>query len=182
MALTRLNFIAENRWWPRTAWLWLVPAAALFAWASYHWYGQQQLLQQWQSKLRTTQGQHATPRVQRSAQEQRELEVQASSAVNAVRQINFPLPNLLKALQAPRDIRGALLNVEIGSKSGNAGNSNTTHIKILAEAKTGADMSNYLAFLDDLPVFQSVYLQKHEIPQDSKEGHYRFQLEMLWQP
>lgn len=177
MALTRLNFVAENRWWPRMAWLWLVPACALFAWALHHWYGQQELLQQWQSKLQTSQAQHAPPRVQRSAQEQRELEAQASHVFNAVRQINFPLPSLLKALQAPSDIRVALLSVEMGGKTGNA-----TQIKILAEAKTGADMSNYVAFLDDLPLFQSVYLQKHEIPQDNKEGHYRFQLEMLWQP
>ncbi len=180
MALTRLNFIAVNPWWPRLGWLYLIPALLLLVLAVQHWQQQQIELLQWQGKMQKLQSQQNPPRIQRSKQEQRDLEVHASNVANAVRQINLPLPTILKGLQAPKDIRVALLGVEIGGKAGVSGAA--THIKLLAEAKNGAEMANYVAFLDDLPLFQSVYLQKHEIPQDSKEGHYRFQMEMLWQP
>ncbi len=184
MALTRLNFIASNPWWPRLGWFYLVPALLLLGYAVQDWQQQQAVLQQWQGKLQKLQSQQNPPRVQRSKQEQRDLDVHASNVANAVRQINLPLPTILKALQAPKDIRVALLSVEMGGKAGAIGGANgsATQIKLLAEAKNGAEMANYVAFLDDLPLFQSVYLQKHEIPQDSKEGHYRFQMEMLWQP
>lgn len=183
MALTRLNFLPQPRTDTFFSWLRLIPSLILVGSAAFLWQQQQDKLHIAQAKLQSLQTQPApAPRVQRTKEEQRALEAQAIPLAQAVRQLNLPIPNMLQALQAPKDIRVALLAIDFGGRSSNANSSNAVNLKILAEAKTGADMVNYIAFLDDQSLFSSVYLQKHEIAADSKDGHYRFQLEVQWQP
>ncbi len=53
-------------------------------------------------------------------------------------------------------------------------------LKIGAEAETAQDMINYLAFLNQQPLFKSVYLVKHEMSTTAADHAYRFQLEAQW--
>lgn len=101
----------------------------------------------------------------------------------AVRELNLPVTRLVKTVQAPPDIRVALLGLDLGGPapadtpaSGAAG-----ALKIGAEAETAQDMINYVAYLNEQPLFTSVYLVKHEMRDAAPGRPYRFQLEARWQ-
>ncbi len=144
------------------------------------------------------------------AVQQREQEQQVKAVAEAVRQLNLPVPRLLKTLQAPSDMHVALLGLDLngqpaqdggdgvnGANAANAANAaiaaSTTKpanaaapqgpagsLKITAEAETARDMLNYLAFLNQQPLFRSVYLVKHELAIGDPVHPYRFQLEAQW--
>lgn len=147
---------------------------------------------------------------------QRELDQQTIVVAHAVRQLNLPVPRLLKTLQTPPGIRVALLGLDLngqpgqdaadgagagtgagtgagaaakpgsGSSSGASTASPDTAVqgpagtlKISAEAESAQDMLAYLAFLNQQPMFRSVYLVKHETAA-TEHAPYRFQLEAQW--
>lgn len=119
----------------------------------------------------------------RSAARQRKLEMQAKAIGEAVRQLNLPITDLIKTLQPPKDIRVALLGLDVGGKgvgSESDGVNAAGVLKIAAEARTPQEMTTYVAFLGDQPLFRSVYLVKHEIHAASPERPYRFLLEAQW--
>ena len=53
-------------------------------------------------------------------------------------------------------------------------------VKVQAEARTGAEMANYVAFLAERKPFGRAYLVQHEIDETSQERPYRFTVEALW--
>jgi hypothetical protein len=218
---TELNFIergAPISWW--RALLLLAALAMLLGWGQ-RWSQQNQRNQQLQSELAQIQPVAALP-VARSAAEQQELETRARVIGEAVRQLNLPVASLFKTLQAPKDVRVALLGVDLnakpgavgvagnatansGNSSGNSsvsavnaganpgagssgnnggnsgGNSGGGVLKIQAEAPNPQQMMAYVAFLDEQPLFKSVYLIKHEVtPGSNGEAQYRFLLEAQW--
>src|SRR5690606_30983294 len=80
-------------------------------------------------------------------------------AVNAtVRQLNLPVPALLRALRPPPDIAVAVLSVELlaGAAQDSAG------VRLTAEAQTAADMARYVAFVAERRPFVGAYLVRHE--------------------
>ena len=114
-----------------------------------------------------------------SASQQRERDLELKQVAAAVRQLNLPVTRLVKTVQAPRDVRVALLGLDLNAQQGQDG---ASALKIAAEAATPQDMLNYLAFLNQQPMFSSVYLLKHEMSSnaDAPEHPYRFQLEAQW--
>jgi hypothetical protein len=102
-------------------------------------------------------------------------------AVNAaIREMNLPVSALLQALQPPRDIRVAVLGVDVlgATPGGNAGAG--AGIKITGEARTGAEMARYVAFVSSRKPFTGAYLTHHEIDETTPERPYRFTLEAAW--
>ncbi|MEF2266798.1 hypothetical protein V3C40_08385 [Janthinobacterium sp. LS2A] len=112
-----------------------------------------------------------------SASQQRERDLELKQVAAAVRQLNLPVTRLVKTVQAPRDVRVALLGLDLNAQQGQDG---ASVLKIAAEAETPQDMLNYLAFLNQQPMFSSVYLLKHEMNANTPEHPYRFQLEAQW--
>lgn len=104
-------------------------------------------------------------------------EIARLQAVNiAVRELNMPIAPLLRALEPPQDIRVAVLSVEMGA----AAVAHASSVKIVAEAKSGAEMPRYVAFVAERKPFTGAYLTHHEIDENSPENPYRFTVEALW--
>ena len=98
-------------------------------------------------------------------------------AVNAaIREMNLPVSALLQALQPPRDIRVAVLGVDVLGATPGA----SAGIKITGEARTGAEMARYVAFVSSRKPFTGAYLTRHEIDDTTPERPYRFTLEAAW--
>lgn len=102
-------------------------------------------------------------------------------AVNvAVRELNLPFEAILRALEPPRDLRIAVLSMSTtAGMSGSAGTPGS-RVKIVAEARTGAEMARYVAFVAERRPFTGAYLIEHEIDQAAAERPYRFTLEATW--
>lgn len=193
---TELNFIRQGasiRWWHA---LLLLAALALLVGWNQRWQQQKQHNRQLQQELDKIVPVAATP-VVRSAAEQQDLENRARVIGEAVRQLNLPVASLFKTLQPPKDVRVALIGVDLNAKtgagSGAAGGANSGAnsaagnpaggagvLKIQAEAPNAQQMMAYVAFLDEQPLFKSVYLIKHEVTAASGEAAYRFLLEAQW--
>lgn len=105
-------------------------------------------------------------------------------AVNAaIRQMNLPVAALLEAMPPPEDIRVALLGVDLAgqSQSAAAASNRASTLRITAEARTGEEMANYVAFLADRRPFTAAYLVRHEVMETQAEKPYRFMVEAVWQ-
>lgn len=99
-------------------------------------------------------------------------------AVNAaIRELNMPISPILRALEPPRDIRVAVLSVETATNTANA---QASSVKIVAEARTAAEMARYVAFVAERKPFTGAYLTRHEIDQATPEQPYRFTVEAAW--
>lgn len=188
---SRLNFIRRPGGAATRGWRLALLAAGLLALlpAGANWLAQWQDVRRLEAQLA-----QARPRpVVRAALDparQRELDLQLKAIAEAVRQLNLPVARLIKTLRAPRDVRVALLSLDLNGQpeleQGEAGaakgmaDSPAGALKIGAEAETAQDMINYLAFLNQQPLFKSVYLVKHEMSATAAEHAYRFQLEAQW--
>lgn len=180
MGLSRLEFLPPGAAQAFRGWrlalclaggLLLLPAAV-------YWLVQAQETRRLEAQL--AQLQPARPvRAPLSASQQRERDLELKQVAAAVRQLNLPVTRLVKTVQAPRDVRVALLGLDLNAQQGQDG---TSVLKIAAEAETPQDMLNYLAFLNQQPMFSSVYLLKHEMNANAQApAHpYRFQLEAQW--
>jgi hypothetical protein len=104
----------------------------------------------------------------------------------AVRGLNFPPTDLVRALQPPSDINVGLLNVElVGSQSTDSGavsGSTKISMKVHAESPTARDMALYVAFLAERRSLGQVSLMRHEIREgQGREKYYRYDVEVAWQ-
>ncbi|MRV74626.1 hypothetical protein GJ700_23225 [Duganella sp. FT92W] len=187
MRETRLSFTPAAA--PQGGWRLMLAALGILALlpAGAHWlraYGDVQALQ---ARIAAAQPRRAAP-VPLPPAVQREQEQQVKVVAEAVRQLNLPVPRLLKTLQAPPDIHVALLGVDLNGQPAQDGGDTARaapqgpagSLKIAAEAETARDMLNYLAFLSQQPLFRSVYLIKHEQAASDQPRPYRFQLEAQW--
>jgi hypothetical protein len=99
-------------------------------------------------------------------------------AVNvAIRELNLPFDALLRALAPAPDLQVAVLSVTTAAGSSAAAGSS---VKIVAEARTRADMARYAAFVGERKPFTGAYLVEHELDETSPERPYRFTLEAMW--
>ena len=99
-------------------------------------------------------------------------------AVNmAIHELNLPISSILRALEPPPGIRVAVLSMET---TGSSSTAHASSIKIVAEARTGEDMTRYIAFVAESKPFTGAYLTRHEIDQASVEQPYRFTVEASW--
>lgn len=179
MRLTRLDFITASA--PVRGWravLMTIGVGALLT-GALHWMAQKDAVDALETQLAQARPAAAAKPV-RSAAQQRELENQAKAVREAVRQLNLPIGDLIRILQPPKDIRVALLGLDIGGKSHGDDAHPSGMLRISAEARTPQEMMSYAAFLGDQPLFESVYLIKHELNAASAEKSYRFLLEAQW--
>lgn len=183
--MTRLNFIRAPQ--PLTGWRLALLAVGLLALvpAALSWIAHAQAVSHLEAQLAQTQP-HRAARPALAPAQQKELDQQVKAVAEAVRQLNLPIARLIKTIQAPRDVRVALLALDLNSQpsqdDGAAANSTTPAggLKIAAEAETAQDMINYLAYLNQQPIFRSVYLVKHETSGEGADRPYHFQLEAQW--
>jgi hypothetical protein len=181
MSLTNLNFIPVAA--PLKSWRGLVlllGVAALVLCAG-RWSLQAKANTALQAKL-TQIRPPPLAKSRRSPEQQRQLESQAVIVSEAVRQLNLPVADLFKTLQAPKDIRVALLGLDLSAKGGTTDELGVGGglLKITAQARTPQEMMSYVAFLDDQQLFKSVYLIKHELELNAAEPSYRFLMEAQW--
>ncbi|NHZ99842.1 hypothetical protein [Massilia sp. CCM 8734] len=99
-------------------------------------------------------------------------------AVNvAIRELNLPFPAILRALAPPPDLRVSVLSVTTAASQSAA---QPSHVKLVAEAGSGAEMARYVAFLAERAPFTGAYLTEHEIDETSPGRPYRFTVEAAW--
>jgi hypothetical protein len=100
-------------------------------------------------------------------------------AVNAaVSELNVPLPLLMRALQPPKDIRVALLGLELGATGSDSARPT---LKVAVESPGSQDMTMYVAFLGYRKPFSKAYLVKHELVTGADgTASYRFVVEVEW--
>jgi len=178
MGLSRLEFLPPGAAQTYRGWRLLLCLAgiAILLPAALGWLVQLQETRRLEAQL--VQLQPVQPaRAPLSAARQRERDLELKQVATAVRQLNLPVTRLIKTVQAPRDVRVALLGLDLNAQQGQDG---ASMLKIAAEAETPQDMLNYLAFLNQQPMFSSVYLLKHEMNANTPEHPYRFQLEAQW--
>jgi hypothetical protein len=185
--MTRLNFLPSAQ--PLAGWrlammitglLMLLPAAA-------NWMAQLQTVNRLQARLDAQSASQGPRRLTRPAlapAQQQELSLQVKAVAEAVRQLNLPVARLIKTVQAPADVRVALLGLDLNGQPAQDAEASTAPagtLKIAAEAETAQDMINYLAVLNQQPMFRSVYLLKHEMAASGGVARpYQFQLEAQW--
>lgn len=105
-------------------------------------------------------------------------ELARAHAINAaIRDLNLPIAEILRALEPPRDIRVAVLSVE--TTTGDA-ELQGGRIKVVAEARTGPEMARYVGFLGERRPFMEAYLLRHEIDEASADRRYRFTVDARW--
>ena len=180
MGLSTLNFNARAA--RCSGWRLALLAAGLLALlpAAGHWLAQAQAVARLEAQLAQAQPRRVQ-RPQLAPTQQREQDTQLKLVADAVRQLNLPVTRLIKTVQAPRDVRVALLGLDLNGQGGPEDGSRAGGaLKIAAEAETAQDMINYLAFLNQQTLFRSVYLVKHEMNMAAPEHAYRFQLEAQW--
>lgn len=112
-------------------------------------------------------------------------ELQRVNAVNqAIRELNLPISALLQALQPPGELRVAVLSVETLGKGASASRSASGQqaqgLRIVAEARSGAEMARYVAFVAGRKPFAAAYLTRHEIDDSGSLRPYRFTVEASW--
>lgn len=104
---------------------------------------------------------------------------QVGSVNEAIAALNLPLPELLRALQPPKDIRVALLSLEFTKVASSS--LETPRLKVTAESPTPIDMAKYVEFLSGHPPFLQANLLRHEVTQErDTPSAYRFNLELSW--
>jgi hypothetical protein len=106
----------------------------------------------------------------------REELAQINVVNGAIRTLNMPIHELLRALEPPKNMHVAVLSLEVSS----AQVQNISSVKIIAEAKTSIDMPHYVAYLAEHKPFEAAYLVRHEMDDSNPEKPYRFTVEALW--
>jgi len=199
--MSQLNFLPRAT--PLEGWRLALLAVGVLALlpAAFNWLTQYQAIHKLEAQLEQAQPRRITRPALAPAQ-QKELDLQIKAVADAVRQLNLPVARLIKTIQPPSDVRVALLALDLsGQQTADAASpaeastaaaaTPSGALKIAAEAETAQDMINYLAFLNQQPMFRSVYLVKHEManaanapagqnPDGGAERPYHFQLEAQW--
>ncbi len=104
-------------------------------------------------------------------------EIAQAQAVNiAIRELNLPVSEIVRALEPPKSIRVAVLSIETGSSHASI----PAPVKIVALARTGAEMMRYIAFVAKHKPFNRAYLTRHEIDDTLVDRPYRFTMEASW--
>jgi hypothetical protein len=98
----------------------------------------------------------------------------------AVRQLNLPIADILRALKPPPDLRVTVLGVDASSATAGAAPGVASSVKIVAQAQSGAEMARYAAYVGSRAPFTSAYLVGHDVDGTGAAQTYRFTLEALW--
>ncbi|MES2742567.1 MAG: hypothetical protein V4754_16710 [Pseudomonadota bacterium] len=184
MGVSRLDFVRRGP--SLSGWRLALLAAGVLTLlpAALHWLTQAQGAHQLEQQLARLE-RRPPARAPLGATQQRDQDMQLKAVGDAVRQLNLPVTRLIKTVQPPRDARVALLGLDLNGQPGQDGPSDGNGngaggLKIAAEGETAQDMIDYLAFLNQQPLFKTVYLVKHEMRANAPNHPYRFQLEAQW--
>lgn len=193
--MSQLNFLPRAT--PLDGWRLALLAVGILALlpAGFNWLTHYQAVHKLEAQIEQSQPRRIT-RPALAPARQKELDLQVKAVADAVRQLNLPVTRLIKTIQPPHDVRVALLALDLsGQQTQDATDTAAIAtpsgaLKISAEGETAQDMINYLAFLNQQPMFRSVYLVKHEMTNagvnagangdGGAERPYHFQLEAQW--
>ncbi|WP_255757892.1 hypothetical protein [Massilia sp. erpn] len=182
MRLSRLNFLPKPVLPGASAIALCIAASLVLLLSALNWMVQRQALEKMERQLADAAPKRPAQRIAHPAR-QRELEQQTEAMVAAAYEQNLSAVRLMRHIQPPRDMPVALLGLDLNSQrdaeNRKAGLSSGS-VKISVEAESSPDMLNYLAYLNEQPMFQSVYLIKHEMVEGSTGRPYHFQLEVKW--
>ncbi|WP_256078142.1 hypothetical protein [Massilia sp. YIM B04103] len=182
MRLSRLNFLPKPALPGASAIALCIAASLVLLLSALNWMVQRQAMERLERQLADAAPKRPAQRLPHPAR-QRELEQQTEAMAAAAHEQNLAAVRLLRHIQAPRDMPVALLGLDLNSQrdaeNRKAGISSGS-VKISAEAESALDMLNYLAYLSEQAMFQSVYLIKHEMVEGSTARPYHFQLELKW--
>ncbi|NVD99028.1 hypothetical protein [Massilia sp. BJB1822] len=182
MRLSRLNFLPKPALPGASAIALCIAASLVLLLSALNWMVQRQAVEKLEQQLADAASKHAPQRLANPAR-LRDLEQQTETMAAAAREQNLSAARLLRHIQPPRDMPVALLGLEMNNQrdaeNRKAGLSSGS-VKISAEAESSHEMLNYLAYLNEQPMFQSVYLLKHEMVEGSPARAYHFQLEVKW--
>lgn len=115
-----------------------------------------------------------TPTAVRSPTQLKERSLRISRVNDAVRQLNAPVEQLLKATRPRRDSGIDLLSVQIRS-------SKERLLLVEGTAKTMQGMAAYVKYLSAQPALASVWLSRHESAATGTAAGYHFVIEAGWQ-
>lgn len=100
------------------------------------------------------------------------------SVNSAIRALNLPVSALLAALTPPADLRVSVVGIEsVGSASSSH---QVSSVSIIANARTIADMTNYVAYVSNRRPFIKAYLVQHEMKATEGELPFHFKVEAIW--
>lgn len=155
--------------WAGTALLLL--AVAALALAATYYNGTNEQIGYWEAKA----GQVLRSSARQATGSQRELKDTAQEIKHAnevLNQITLPWDKLFQALEWSSGKDVALLAMEPDAEK--------HEVKISGEAKNIPAVMSYLRHLSEQPIFTSVYLQSHQVQQQSPEQPVRFALIATW--
>lgn len=166
----------------RFGWALLAVALAACSW------GAARAIERWQARAdlmaaavaRDAKAQRPTRAVRSRDDESRSLAARAAMA-----QLGLPLARMLADIPPPRDVRVAMVGVEVaGSGAVAAANqgqgSSQAGLKLTADAATVDDMARYVAYLAQRPNVVSAYLVSHQVDDDSGKPAVRFRVDAVW--
>lgn len=167
MAIMRIGIdFAPRSLWPRPRDLALLAGALLAlsaaVWSVYNATSARRAAAGEIQQLRTT--------AQRA---QRPLDPAMVAAVNqAIRQLNLPWENLLSSVEAATNEQISLLALEPDADQ--------RVLRLSGEAKTAADMIDFVERIGHVGFFASATLLRHEINESDRNRPFRFVLEAAW--
>lgn len=139
-------------------------------WTAFSLLQQQQALKSDQERLN---GQIAKQASSRKTPTQAAIPDAQASAVNlVVSELNLPWRDVLDAIEAATPPAIALLTLDPDAKRHT--------VRIMAEAKTSADMINYIELVKKQPFFTDVIVTRHEVNEQDANKPIRFLLEAQW--
>ena len=101
-------------------------------------------------------------------------------------QLNLPTEGMLKVAAPPRDLRVALLSIDMDGTTVAAPPSDrvtraaSLPFRVTAESPSAAEMAGYVAYLGDRPHVVTAYLLRHEVAENEPAKPYRFTVELAW--
>jgi Tfp pilus assembly protein PilN len=109
--------------------------------------------------------------------EPQRMRAQIQSVNHAITSLNLPVGVLLRNLQPPGDLHTALLGLDLSDIHGDT---RTAAVKITAASRSATDMTTYVDLLSRSPMFDAVYLTRHDVDATRAEHPYRYIVEASW--
>lgn len=125
------------------------------------------------TEAKLSRNQNSATKANLSAQGSAELEHEVSNANEVLHQLSVPWDALFQAVESAGGNKVTLLALEPDIEK--------HQVKINGETKNFKSLTHYLTQLQEQPMFDSVYLQSHQVQQQDADKPVRFSLLATWQ-
>ncbi|WP_283744008.1 PilN domain-containing protein [Sideroxydans sp. CL21] len=166
-----LDYQRSNKLFPWAGMILLLLSLGLLALADIYYQNLTERISYWE--LKSGQSQKATGRkTGNSPREINDMALEIKHANDVLNQITLPWDKLFQAVEWSSGKDVALLTIEPDAEK---------HVvKISGEAKNIEAVLNYVGHLSDQEIFNSVYLQSHQVQEQNPERPVRFALIATW--